>query len=95
MIKIQLEISMSKRNGESFASCPIPECTYRQHDVYVEISRAVAWSHVIVHLSSVLMWVVAKEGTLTTPTQASGSVMPTSRVQEPCAVKACSVGRIL
>jgi hypothetical protein len=63
---------MSKRNGESFAAFCIPECTYRQHDVYVEIFEAVAWSHVIVDLSPILMQVVAEEGTLTTPTQASG-----------------------
>nr|BAD35408.1 hypothetical protein [Oryza sativa Japonica Group] len=64
-------ISMSKRNGESFTIFHIPECTYRQHDVYVEISGAVAWSHVIVDLCFVLMWVVTEEGILTTPTQIS------------------------
>ena len=68
-----IKISMSKRCGESFAAFRIPEYTYRQHDVYVEISKAVAWSHVLVDLSSVLMRIVAEEGTLTMPTQASGS----------------------
>ncbi len=66
-----IKISMSKRCGESFAAFRIPECTYHQHDVYVETSEAVAWSHVIVDLSSVLMRIVAEEGTLTKPTQAS------------------------
>ena len=86
---------MSKRNGESFASCRIPECTYLQHDVYVEISGAVAWSHVIVDISSVLMWVVAQVGILTMPNQVSGLVLHTPLVQEPCALKACSVGTML
>jgi hypothetical protein len=86
---------MSKRNGESFAAFCIPECTYHQHDVYVEISGAVTWSHMIVDLSSVFIRVVAEEGTLTTPTQASGSVLHTSRVQEPNALTTCSVGTLL
>ena len=64
-----------------FVACRIPECTYRQHDVYVEISGAVAWSHLIIDFSSVLMQIVAEEGTLTMITQASGLVMHTPVVQ--------------
>ena len=87
-----MKISMSKRNGEPYFIFRIPECTYRQHDVYFEISRAVAWSHMIGDLSSVLMWIVVKEGTLTIPTQVSGLVMHTPMVQEPYSLKAYSVG---
>jgi hypothetical protein len=49
----------------------------------------------IVDLSSVSMRVVTEEGTLTMPTQVSGLVMHTPLVQEPCALKACSVGTML
>ena len=79
---------MSKRNGEPCFIFRIPECTYRQHDVYFEISGAVAWSHIIVDFSSISMHIVSEEGALTMPTQARSLVMHTPWVQEPCALKA-------
>ncbi len=81
-----MKISMSKRNGEPCLIFHIPECTYRQHDVYFEISGAVAWSHMIVDFSSISMQIVPEEGALTMQTQASSLVMHTPRVQEPCAL---------
>ncbi len=63
-----------------------------QHDRYIGISGTVSWSHMIGDLSSVLMWIVAEEGTLTMPTQASGLVMHTPLVHELYSLKARSVG---
>jgi len=60
-----------------------------------EIAAVVAWPHMILDLSPVSMWIIAEEGTSTMPTQASRLVMHTPRVQEPCSLKACSVGTML
>jgi hypothetical protein len=73
--------------GEPCFIFRIPEYTYRQHDGYIGIFGAVAWSHLIVDFSSISLRIIAEEGTSTMPTQASGLVMHTRRVQEPFALK--------